>query len=192
MPQCPAKNTAKVVTSQRGRCTKCNRVFKRLDTHLCTSATCKLAGSLAVSNTAQLSTPDIAARQLMNTEEHPPQPHPAASVLRANEPNIHLAPPFRMPQTDQEWEADNTSLGSLVHQVTVAQSVNDKNSVLCDGLYHYFTARYGLKVHRNSQPKGGLELRQRSPNATCLCTGCGAEARPCQVTDRTGSAAPPG
>ena len=42
-----------------------------------------------------------------------------------------------MPQSD---EANSTALG---HQVLAAQSVDDKNMVLCAGIYNYFTLKYG-------------------------------------------------
>ena len=45
-----------------------------------------------------------------------------------------------MPQSDEDWEADSTALG---HQVLAAQSVDDKNMVLCAGIYNYFTLKYG-------------------------------------------------
>ena len=55
---------------------------------------------------------------------------------------MQLIPPFNVPKTDEDWDANNDSLGSmLVHQVMVTQSVNEKKSVLCDGIYNYFTAK---------------------------------------------------
>ena len=56
-----------------------------------------------------------------------------------------------MPQSDEDWDADNSSPGSsLVHQVMAAQSVDEKNGVLCDGIYDSFTAKYERK--NNSKP----------------------------------------
>ena len=80
----------------------------------------------------------------------PLHPQPAASVCVTNEPSrsnyIQLLPTVNMPKSDEDWEADNTSLGStLVPQVLAAQLVEEKNMVLCVGIYNYFSSKYGLR-----------------------------------------------
>ena len=65
------------------------------------------------------------------------QPHTNASICTADEPSISILPPPRrqcaaypaihVPKTDEDWDANNDSLGSmLVHQVMVTRSVNEK------------------------------------------------------------------
>ena len=144
-----AKNSAVAKQSQRGRCPSCNRVFKHLDTHLRVSAVCKLAGC---GITAQLPRPSttttattVGVREAMNSIE----PNSASTQPKSNEPKIHFATPFNLPQTDKDWDVDNRCLGStIVHQVLEAQSVDDKNTALCVGIQNYFTTKYGLKGKR--------------------------------------------
>lgn len=134
------------LVNHRGRCSGCNCFFKRLDTHLRASAMCKHRSALVLdppSIGGQLpSTTSIT----MNTANHqPPVPAPPPPVCVANKPNqINLPTPFAVPQSNESWEEDNHSLGcSLVHQVFAAQSVDDKNRVLCEGLYNHFANKYG-------------------------------------------------
>lgn len=136
--------------NSRGRCSGCNRVFKRLDTHYRTSATCKqrsmlvpdppsIASHMPSSTAVTMNTVGLPAVPSPQPPQHIPAPPPPVCV--ANKPNrISLSIPFAMPQPNESWEEDNDSLAcSLVHQVFAAQSVDDKNRVLCEGIYQHFT-----------------------------------------------------
>ena len=146
-----AKHPLLTATNQRGRCPRCSRFFKRLDKHFSTSATCKHAVSPELDSPCTTQPSSLAMNTAVPGAATPaPQPQPAATVCVANEPStpshIQLFPPFLMPQPDEDWEADNTALGStLVHQVLAAQSVDDKNMVLCAGIYNYFTLDKGTR-----------------------------------------------
>ena len=93
-------------------------------------------------NTEELSTASSLASQ---------QPHPSASItidessITTQPPaSMQLIPPCNIPKTDKDLDADNDGLGStIVCQVMLTQSVDEKNSVLCDGIYNYFTTKYG-------------------------------------------------
>ena len=59
-----------------------------------------------------------------------------------------------------EWEEDDTSLtNALVPAVLQAQCVEDKNKILCEGIYGYFASKYGTiqikpsKVHSVQRPR---------------------------------------
>ena len=57
-----------------------------------------------------------------------------------------------MPKSDEDWEADNSSLGSVVvPQALSAQSVEEKNMVLCVGIYNSFSSKYGVRNRCNSR-----------------------------------------
>ena len=158
-----AKHPTIPKTNQRGRCPTCNRVFKRLDTHFRTSATCKRLVSSPhdspctaqllsqTMNTAPcaaqlpLNTVDIGTTVDTGTATPTLQLQPAVSVPSTLN-HIQLPPPFNMPKSDEDGKADYSSLGSiLVHQVLAAKSVDDKNMVLCEGIYNHFSSKYGLR-----------------------------------------------
>ena len=71
-----------------------------------------------------------------------------------------------MPQSEESWEADNSSLGSaLVHQVLSAQTVDDKNMVLCAGIYNHFISKYGTNRKGNKSGilrKSGVRRHNRA------------------------------
>ena len=50
-----------------------------------------------------------------------------------------------------EWEEDNSSLTqTLVPAVLQAHCVDDKNKILCEGIYGYFASKYGtIQINRN-------------------------------------------
>ena len=95
----------------------------------------------------------------MNNEEcMSKQPQSAAPVFTADAPSSQtpsfpLLPSFNIPQSQTDWDADNSTLGgTLVQQVVDAPSVDVKNSVLCNGICSHFTSKYGLcKKGRKSQ-----------------------------------------
>ena len=53
--------------------------------------------------------------------------------------DIQLLPPCKLLQSDEDWELDDSSLGgTLVYKVLQSSIVDDKNKVLCDGIYDHF------------------------------------------------------
>jgi hypothetical protein len=119
------------------------------------SATCKQTASCTVHLPSQATTKDTeqpcAAASLLAAQ----QPHQAAAVVTANEPSppnkpsIQLIPLLSMPQSEGDWEADNSILGStLVQQVMVAQRV------LCDGVYTTTLQQNMENITLLSQPLG--------------------------------------
>ena len=135
-----------------------SRFYEGLNTHFRISATCERSVSLELDppRTAQRSS--LAMNTAVPGAATPmPQPQKADTVCVANEPStpnhIQLLPPFNMPQSAKDLEADNLTL------VLAAQSMDDKNIVLCVGIYDYFTSKCdtddkgnrGKRVPRNTR-----------------------------------------
>ena len=58
--------------------------------------------------------------------------------------------PFNCPKTDQGWaEADQHLVTEVVPKVLAASTIEEKNHVLCVGIYSHFTDRYGSRSYNS-------------------------------------------
>ena len=80
---------------------------------------------------------------------------PPLSVHTSDTQASHEPPPDlpilkkREPKNAEEWlVADEQLAKSVVSEVLAAASVDEKNKALCDGIYTYFTSKYGTKQEK--------------------------------------------
>ena len=70
----------------------------------------------------------------IQTEETRTSQEIHTSILDNQLPVFELLPPFKTPRTDEEWREDDSQLAeSIIPAVAAAQSVDDKNRILCEG-----------------------------------------------------------
>ena len=78
-------------------------------------------------------------------------------------PSVGLT--WRMPMaaftTREEWQlADEELATSVVPAVLLCESVEEKNTKLCDGVYQFFAQPFGVKQLRRKKPtQGSGEMR---------------------------------
>ena len=156
-----AKTLQKRSLSKKSECPKCHRLFKRLDTHLRVSATCKEINSIPPPNNSymhnglqQLSQNQFASEDAMflhldSNSANTATPVPAVSALTTATINTSSPLPkanFSLPTTAEGWEqADSFFKTSLVPATIAASSPQVMNRVLCEGIYSYFASTYGTK-----------------------------------------------
>ena len=127
-------------TSKKKPCPSCGKLFIRLDTHLKNSAICKSSTLLQPMQASQSQPPD--SSQTVDTRS---SQDIHTSVLVNHLPVFELLPPFKTPKTDEKWREDNSQLAEvIIPAVAEAQSVDDKNRILCEGIYHHFASKYGV------------------------------------------------
>ena len=106
-------------------CPNCHKQFRRLDTNLRNSATCKAFPS-------PLDSVGIQAQLLQET----------AAILNFTPLDFSFRPKLKL---QEEWEAANSYFANvLVPEVLSETSPSSKNTKLCDGIY---TSKYGTKRH---------------------------------------------
>ena len=145
-------------------CPKCHKRFYRLDTHLRTSATCKLmvTSDQAFSNlcaTSDSSCPftpaTIEPSESCGSQE--PQVLSAATIL-----DSVPKPRLRLPVSDDDWKEINTYFEqNLVPYVLGGLSVDAKYTILADGIYNYLAEKYGTckTQHRHRSRHNKLASR---------------------------------
>lgn len=73
------------------------------------------------------------------------EPPPDLPILKRREP-------FNCPKNAEEWlVADEQLAKSVVPEVLATASVDEKNKALCDGIYTYFTSRYGTRPNKKQK-----------------------------------------
>ena len=90
-----------VAPCARGVCSSCGRHFKRLDTHLWVSATCRVVASGEQRREEVSSTTPAPASLSMNSINQTP--------VATDIPSHHFKHPLRLPRSPEEWE-DSCSL----------------------------------------------------------------------------------
>ena len=168
--------------STKARCPKCERCFRRLDTHLRVSATCRdVRGTLAapppksmnnISSTANsnstashsnLSTmlrgnlnSTVTASAVSTTTSTATLDTPLCS---STSPILHFKYPLRLPRSPEEWEEADFLLSSISTSGLQASSAEEKNSCLCAGVYNILSGRFGSRAP--SQPQRVLQPKLR-------------------------------
>ena len=137
----------------RKACPKCHKMFVRLDTHLKNSAICKSVASSDPSPLPEPSPPPVPCK-LDNT----PMPTKPAHHQKPD-----LRPSLKLPSSKEDWaEANLHFCEHLVPAVMNEASADAKNSVLCDGIYQYFSEKYGV---RRSNPDKAERKRKNHDRA---------------------------
>ena len=153
--------------SARGKCARCGRSFKRLDTHLRVSATCRSVERSFVSRPAQPpSSTSISASRSVNsisTETLPGNLNSActrSAEPTSNPSTITPKPSLRLPKTSQEWDEADSLLSAVTPIVIQAISAEEKNTVLCDAIYTIMSSRFGVKPGHQSRNHSKNNLKQ--------------------------------
>ena len=132
-----------------GHCHACGRHFKRLDTHLRVSVTCRMvAPHILPAPTTPPTILSPAPPSLHTTSTAAPagdanpvtQPH-AGDVVSAHQ----LRQPLRFPRSPEEWEEANYLLSPVTTLVLQAFTAEQKYQVLCEGVYNALSSRFGSK-----------------------------------------------
>ena len=175
---------------KKAQCPKCNQTFKRLDTHLRVSATCRDINpppSPTVSDTVndimgpgQLCQVQAAGEDSMLLT--PLGLNFAAAATAALErlelttntinTSLRLGPQtkasLKLPTTSDDWEQANTYFHtSLVPAVLAVPTPQEMSRLLCEGHYTYFSSKYGTntthahKKKRRPLHNGSLKEVQR-------------------------------
>ena len=143
-------------------CPHCGKHFSRLDTHLKNSAQC--TSSAPVPSAPEPSAPVPSAPvpplatndQLQDSLSSPLSVH-TSDTQASHEPPPDLPilkrrEPFNCPKNAEEWlVADEQLAKSVVPEVLAAASVDEKNKALCDGIYTYFTSKYGTRPNKKQK-----------------------------------------
>ena len=138
----------------RGVCSGCGRHFKRLDTHLRVSATCRVVTS-SEQRTPPPARPDPAASPSMD------------SILQTTLPtdgcitsSHRFKLPIKLPKTLEEWKEADQLLSAVVPSVLHAITAEEKNACLCDAVYDILAARFGTKPPSRPQKLLKSRLKQ--------------------------------
>ena len=148
---CLAKR-AVVSKPGRGVCSKCGRRFKRLDTHLRVSASCRT----------------IAPRVPASSRPAPrvlASPRPASPMNNTYQtavmPSLHASHdfkrPLKLPKTTAEWDEADSLLYAVTLSVQQAITAEEKNSTLCAGVYDVLASRFGTLL----RPRKQMQSRPR-------------------------------
>ena len=112
----------------------------RLDTHLKNSATCKLPHVPETSPTIS-STPEPV--NLDPTSSEPPHLTVQDSHVA---PEQQQLPSLKLPRNSDEWEAADEYLSVHVTPAVInASTVDEKHTAFCEGVYQYFSQKFGTR-----------------------------------------------
>ena len=159
----------------RKTCSQCGKSFLRLDTHLRNSTTCKIstfsspmASLPSFKEAATPPSPPASVAGNVPPEAPPNHPsfnrqscapneyqtsRPSTSTLSAPVPSQHL-PFLKLPKTSEEWMlADQELSASVVPIVLSGGTVDEKHEALCEGIYQYFSQKYGTQQKPASKPR---------------------------------------
>ena len=137
---------------KRAKCPKCLRFFRRMDTHLRISASCR-DGSITTAVRAETGSSSPGAYELSVSV---PVPDPPREL-----PHLKPQRPLKLPKTAGEWVEADELLAAVAPAVISCRTAEEKNDVLVGMSYSY--AR-GL-VHDNSH---GLERGSRVSYANTI------------------------
>ena len=140
-----AKRTNRAAVKET--CPHCFRQFRRLDTHLRRNAFCKRVESQPLQ--AEETPEETNSEELTHSVRS--GCHTQIEETTDQLPSTDLAHKrvLRLPRTDEEWEeADAHFAAYLVPHILGASGVDDKNDMLCSGVYEYFATKYGTRAFR--------------------------------------------
>ncbi len=130
----------------RQRCPKCHKCFLRLDTHLKRSATCRSLVEAPIASSSAPSHPEPGPDlDICPDLSHIPTVLPGASPGTCTPPpgltpsSHKTKATLKLPSSKEDWQKANVYLKeNVVPRVLQACSVEEKNSILADGIYIYF------------------------------------------------------
>ena len=149
-----AKQSSSVAGKGRGICPKCGRLFRRLDTHLRVSASCRDITSGA--DTCRVAPAPAPAPALASTATAP-------AMNNTNIPSTAhtFKRPLKLPKHPEQWaEADWLLQVQVVPEVLQASSAEEKNVVFCNRVYEVLATRFGTRSPPRSQRRRESKLKQ--------------------------------
>ena len=148
--------------STRAQCEKCGRRFRRLDTHLRVSATCRDVGKptehlAATPSTSMNIVPPTAISNLdatlpgnlnsvLETAAAVATPIETAPLDKHLSTTLGFKNPLRLPKSSEEWEEADYLLSSVTSSVFQASMAEEKNNCLCAGIYNILSYRFGTRA----------------------------------------------
>ena len=154
------KTLQKKTRKRKELCPKCQKSFLRLETHLKNSASCRSISPPAIN--CETLEPDSSGPT--RSENPPNQPDDDFSHFHDTMPqHLHNAAPIsampgsssdppqckaplKLPSSKEDWQKANAFFKeNLVPTVLQATSAEEKNYILADGIYSYFSSHYGIK-----------------------------------------------
>ena len=152
-----------VMPSTRARCPRCDRRFRRLDTHLRVSASCRdvsaapgCSAALPSSSSPAMNTVSctgnsnsIASAELVATccfEFHGNRNSNYSDSPVNASPALLFKLPLQLPRSSEEWEEADRLLSSVTLSVLQASMAEEKNSCLCAGIYDVLSSRFGTRA----------------------------------------------
>ena len=127
-------------SSIRQKCPKCQKLFKCLDTHLSRSAICRTQVAVS-SETLSTNISRSEPSDYVEPETEPrPQVHNDCASASSSKDRLKL------PRTTEEWSEANQALKiNVTPKVLMANNIEVKNSIICDGIYSVFSSCFGTK-----------------------------------------------
>ena len=144
----------------RSKCARCGRSFKRLDTHLRVSVTCRdIHRSAECRSTPPPSSISSTASVASNLNSIATLPanlnytHGSAVTTENGTTTSarHFKQSLRLPKTAEEWDEANALLSAVTSLVLQAITVEEKNIALCDGIYNTLSSRFGVQPSHQSK-----------------------------------------
>ena len=137
-----AKTLTKRAAVSHKFCPKCHKQFKRLDTHLRLSATCKDLSS--VSPSPVVAEPDYAQSNAAVSAN--------SAILTFTPHDYQHKAAIKLPSTQEEWEDANSYFSHVVVPQVVAEvSPEAKNNRLSEAIYSFFASKYGTKQQKRRE-----------------------------------------
>lgn len=129
---------------RKAKCPKCQKLFIRLETHLRKNPFCKEISSQAPEpDSSSYPTPD---QPTTIQQSSSPVDHQADPNTPAVEARLPVRARLLLPTSDEDWFIANAYFRDQVTpRVIQATSVDDKNTILVEGLYSYFAEKYGTR-----------------------------------------------
>ena len=166
--------------STRARCPKCDRCFRRLDTHLPVSATCRdvqgrrgclpAPPSRSVSSTSHSNSTASCSNSSVTLHGNLNSTVTTTAVAtttvattpqdRSTLPALHFNDSLRLPRSPEEWEEADHLLCSVTASVLQASTAEEKNSCLCAGIYDILAVRFGTRATPRPQIPARSNLKQ--------------------------------
>ena len=147
---------AKKTKAKNQQCSQCKKWFKRLETHTRCSAQYKQVSfnfNVSPLSSIPLVDPHSAALHGHNIQLHHHniqlQGHNIQLHQKSNccSPYSDFLNPFNCPTSAEEWaRAYQEMARSVVPTVLAATSVEEKNQLLCNGIYNFFSSSYGTRA----------------------------------------------
>ena len=140
------------------QCPQCRKWFKHLKMHIRCSAQCKQVSiNLHIPESPMSSIP-LAEPRSVALHGHTLQQHNNSNCCP---PSFDFLNPFSCPTSAEEWvKVDQDMARLVVPAVLAATSVEEKNQLLCNGIYNYFSSKYGTRA----KGKRRTVQRPKKPN----------------------------